>query len=115
MTMATTSPNCRLSLVLIVSRMTMHRLKPVTDAANRFDRFTAEWHVDLLAKITDEDIEDVGIPVKVVVPRMFEKLLTGDNRPDVHGQQLQQGVFFSCQTHLGLAPPYRSGRRVDLQ
>src|SRR5215213_11946580 len=79
--------------------------QPVPRTAQRLDRLASERAVDLVAEVSDVDLDDVGIALEVKVPHSREDLPLGEHVPLMTGQEGEQRVLPSGELDLGITAP----------
>src|SRR5215208_5327514 len=87
----------------------------IAHPASRFDQRLLAGHVDLLTKAMNQDIDDVGARVEVVVPNLREDHRLGDHPPGVPRQVLEQREFARAQIDAALAASDLAGQQVNRQ
>src|SRR5947209_7709977 len=69
----------------------------IADSANRRDHLVMMLGVDLLAKMIDDDIDNVRPWIEVITPRILSDQRATHDAATVSHEILQDGVFLGCQ------------------
>src|SRR5512139_1513953 len=89
--------------------------QPVPRTSHRLYVVPAERLVDLAAQPSDVDLDDVRVPVEVVLPDAVEQLELRGDEPGPPHQVLEHRELPRREPDLGHPPPASAPRRVDAQ
>src|SRR4051812_6838004 len=89
--------------------------QPVAGSPDRLDGLDAERAVDLLAQVTDVDVDDVRAILVVVVPGVLEEREAVEHLTGPPHQRLEQRVLLRRQRDVGAVAPDAPGRGIEVQ
>ena len=89
------------------------RSEPVAEAAYGLDAVGAEGPVDLLPKVSDIDVDDVGPIVVAVIPGGFQQVEAGYRLAGPSHQRLQQRELFPRQLNRDVPAVHSARRRIQ--
>ena len=79
------------------------------------DELRLEIAVDFIAEAADEDVDDVGLGIEMIIPDMFEDHGLGDDFVLVPQEVFQEEKFAGLEIDLGGAAPDFAGEEVHLE
>src|SRR5918992_4436274 len=90
-------------------------IQAITGAPDRLECSAPEGTVQLVAKMPDVDLDDVGVALEVVVPDVLEDVSFGEDVSLAPQQELQQGHLARRQVHLDVCPPGLSRPGIEAE
>src|SRR5581483_6895801 len=93
----------------------LSRAKGIADSPEGMDHLDRKITIDLAAQAVDQDVDDVGLGIEVIIPDMLQDHRLRDGSAGVSHQIVEQGELFRLKLDLPSAAGDLPREEVELQ